>query len=62
MPTKSGTLSKFSSVKSEAISMDLDPSTRNVEQKGVKTNEITSDSNIRFMENKRDDIRFYTFR
>ena len=42
--------------------MDLDPSTRNVEQNGVKTNEITSNSNIRFMENKRDDIRFYTFR
>lgn len=48
--------------------MDLDPSTRNVEQKGVKTNKITSDSkthvyrNRRFMENKRNDNRFYTFR
>jgi hypothetical protein len=68
MPTKNGTLSQFTSVKSGAISMDLDPSTRNVEQKGVKTNEITPDSkthvytNRRFMENKWNDNRFYTFR
>lgn len=38
--------------------MDLDPSTRNVEPKGVETNEMTPDSNIRFMENKRNGSGF----